>query len=71
MGAQVGERITWPGHEGSPDEQLADNKKITVWPKIQEHFRTSADRVAMFKDAPFTTTAGVCVADTVVDGTIS
>ncbi len=57
-GAPVGELVTFPGFPGKPDEQLNPKKKI--WEAIQPELRTSAELVALYRDAPFTTSAGVC-----------
>ena len=57
-GAVIGERVKFPGCEGSPDDQLNPKKK--VWETVQPDLRTDEELVACFKGIPFTTSAGVC-----------
>nr|XP_027119045.1 probable methionine--tRNA ligase [Coffea arabica] len=57
-GAVIGERVKFPGFEGSPDDQLNPKKK--VWETVQPDLRTDEELVACFKGIPFTTSAGVC-----------
>ncbi|RHN64384.1 putative methionine--tRNA ligase [Medicago truncatula] len=56
--ACVGERITFPGHEGKPDELLNPKKKI--WETLQTELHTNEELVACYKNVPLTTSAGVC-----------
>ncbi|RZC83480.1 hypothetical protein C5167_046269, partial [Papaver somniferum] len=56
--AAVGERVTFPGFEGLPDEVLNPKKK--VWETLQVDLKTDAELVARYKDIPLTTSAGVC-----------
>lgn len=67
-GAKVGERVTFPGYEGEPDEVLNPKKK--VWETVQPDLRTTDDLVAVYKEAPFTTSAGVCKVSSIRSGTI-
>ena len=67
-GAPVGELVTFPGFPGTPDQQLNPKKK--VWETIQPELVIDADRVARFRDAAFTTSAGVCRVATVAGGVI-
>ncbi|CDP11143.1 unnamed protein product [Coffea canephora] len=57
-GAVIGERVKFPGCEGSPDDQLNPKKK--VWETVQPDLRTDEELVACYKGIPFTTSAGVC-----------
>ncbi|CAM6087122.1 unnamed protein product [Calypogeia fissa] len=67
-GAKVGERVTFPGYEGHPDELLNPKKKI--WEAVQPDLHTTDDLVAVYKEAPFTTTAGVCTVSSIKSGAI-
>ena len=66
--AKVGERVTFPGFSGEPDEVLNPKKK--VWETLQPELHTNSELVALFKDSPFTTSAGVCKVSSIADGTI-
>jgi len=67
--APPGERVTFAGHEGEPDDVLNPKKK--VWEKeVQPKLHTTAERVACFDGIPFTTTHGPCTAPTAANGTI-
>lgn len=66
--AQVGERVTFPGFEGQPDDVLNPKKK--VWETLQVDLHTNADLVACYKDIPLTTSAGVCTVSTISEGSI-
>ena len=68
ISANVGERVTFPGYEGVPDELLNPKKK--VWETLQVDLRTNAELIACYKDVPFTTAAGVCKASSIGNGTI-
>lgn len=57
-GAVIGERVKFPGFEGSPDDQLNPKKK--VFESVQLDLQTDDELVACFKGIPFTTSAGVC-----------
>ncbi|KAJ7980531.1 putative Methionine-tRNA ligase [Quillaja saponaria] len=66
--ARVGERVTFPGFEGEPDEML--NPKRKVWETLQVDLRTNADLVACYKGVPLTTSAGICKVSSISNGTI-
>lgn len=68
-GSEVGEAVIFEGFERTPDAQL--NPKHKVWEKCQPLLKTLADGTAVFGDAPFKTSAGICRAPTLFDGTIS
>ncbi|KAM1989601.1 hypothetical protein ACFX15_030939 [Malus domestica] len=67
-GAQVGERVTFPGFVGEPDEILNPKKK--VWETLQVDLHTNSELVACYKDVPLTTSAGVCTVSSVAGGSI-
>ncbi|RVW28271.1 putative methionine--tRNA ligase [Vitis vinifera] len=66
--AAVGERVTFPGFEGEPDDVLNPKKK--VWETLQVDLHTDSELVALYKDVPFTTTAGICKVSSICDGSI-
>ncbi|KAK9082618.1 hypothetical protein Scep_029089 [Stephania cephalantha] len=66
--AVVGERVTFPGFQGEPDDVLNPKKK--VWETLQVDLCTDTELVARFKDLPFTTSAGVCKVSSISSGTI-
>ncbi|XP_031504508.1 probable methionine--tRNA ligase [Nymphaea colorata] len=66
--ACVGERVRFPGFDGSPDDVLNPKKK--VWETVQVDLRTTEDLVACYKDVPFTTSGGVCKVSSIRCGTI-
>ncbi|RZC78973.1 hypothetical protein C5167_003474 [Papaver somniferum] len=66
--AAVGERVTFPGFEGLPDEVLNPKKK--VWETLQVDLETDAELVARYKDIPLTTSAGVCKVLSISSGAI-
>lgn len=66
--ASVGERITFPGHEGDPDELLNPKKK--VWETLQVDLHTNEKLEACFKNIPLTTTAGICTVSSISNGSI-
>ncbi|XP_056168384.1 probable methionine--tRNA ligase isoform X1 [Syzygium oleosum] len=66
--AKVGERVTFPGFEGAPDDVLNPKKK--VWETLQPDLHTDSGLIAHFKNIPFTTSAGVCKASSIQDGSI-
>lgn len=69
-GAVPGERVTIGDLVGEADAVL--NSKKNPWEAVCEHFRTAkSDPIAMFKDMPLMTSAGVCRAATLVDHRIS
>lgn len=66
--AAVGERVTFPGFDGKPDDVL--NPKKGVWETLQVDLHSNADRVACYKDTPFTTSDGVCTVSSIGGGSI-
>ncbi|OVA01635.1 tRNA-binding domain [Macleaya cordata] len=66
--AVVGERVTFPGFQGEPDEVLNPKKKI--WEALQVDLKTDAELVARYKDVPLTTSAGVCKVSSIAGGPI-
>ncbi len=66
--AAVGERVTFPGFEGEPDDVLNPKKK--VWETLQVDLQTNTDLVACYKDIPFTTSAGVCKVASIQSGSV-
>lgn len=68
LGAAVGERVTFSGFDGEPDDVLNPKKKI--WETLQVDLHTDKDLIACYKDLPFTTSAGVCKVKSIPDGTI-
>ncbi|KAK4776418.1 hypothetical protein SAY86_005106 [Trapa natans] len=67
-GARVGERLTFPGFEGEPDDVLNPKKK--VWETVQPDLSTDSDLVARYKGVPFTTSAGICKVSSIRNGSI-
>lgn len=67
-GAAVGERVTFPGYTGEPDDVLNPKKKI--WESVQPDLHTGSDLVAQYKDVPFTTSSGICRVQTIANGGI-
>ncbi|KAI3459685.1 hypothetical protein Pfo_016348 [Paulownia fortunei] len=67
-GAAIGERVTFPGFEGLPDDVLNPKKK--VWETVQVDLRTDKELVAYYKELPFTTSAGVCKVSSIAEGSI-
>ncbi|XP_008812681.2 probable methionine--tRNA ligase [Phoenix dactylifera] len=66
--AVVGERVSFPGYSGEPDGVL--NAKSKIWEKVQADLHTDAELVACYKNAPFTTSAGVCKVLSIASGAI-
>ncbi|KAL1807993.1 probable methionine--tRNA ligase [Daucus carota subsp. sativus] len=66
--APVGERVTFSGFEGSPDDVLNPKKK--VWETIQPELHTSNELIACYKDMPFSTSVGLCKVKSISDGSI-
>eukprot|EP00252_Welwitschia_mirabilis_P007445 TRINITY_DN1880_c0_g1_i1.p1 TRINITY_DN1880_c0_g1~~TRINITY_DN1880_c0_g1_i1.p1 ORF type:complete len:813 (-),score=184.82 TRINITY_DN1880_c0_g1_i1:280-2718(-) len=66
--APIGERLTFPGFEGEPDDVLNPKKK--VWETILPDLQTSSDLVACYKSVPFTTSVGVCKVSSISSGSI-
>ncbi|CAO1946413.1 unnamed protein product [Urochloa humidicola] len=57
-GAKIGERISFSGFDGKPEDVLNPKKKQLD--KITPHLRTDENGIATFKGIPFTTSAGPC-----------
>lgn len=68
LNSKVGERITFDGHTGEPDEQLNPKKKI--FENIKPALRTNSDCIAMFENIPFMTSAGPCTVETLKEATL-
>lgn len=66
--ANVGERVSFLGFEGQPDDVLNPKKK--VFETLQVDLHTNTNLVACYKDIPFTTSAGVCTVSTISEGSI-
>lgn len=67
-GVPLGERITFAGHDGTPEAQLNPKKKI--WEKVMPSLNTSAERVGRFEEVPFMTSKGPCTVATITGGGI-
>lgn len=57
-GAKVGERVSFAGHDGRPEDVLNPKKKQLE--KITPHLYTDESGVATYKGIPFMTSAGPC-----------
>ncbi|KAF5175598.1 Pentatricopeptide repeat-containing protein, partial [Thalictrum thalictroides] len=57
-GAAIGERVSFSGHDGKPEDVLNPKKKQLE--KITLYLRTDDKGIATFKGIPFMTTAGPC-----------
>ncbi|XP_020584405.1 methionine--tRNA ligase, cytoplasmic isoform X3 [Phalaenopsis equestris] len=57
-GAKIGERVSFPGFEGKPEDVLNPKKKQLE--KITPHLYTDDKGVATYKGIPFMTSAGPC-----------
>ncbi|XWS09179.1 hypothetical protein CRYUN_Cryun40dG0063800 [Craigia yunnanensis] len=66
--ATVGERVTFPGFTGEPDDVLNPKKK--VWETLQVDLHSDANLVACYKDIPLTTCAGICKVSSISNGSI-
>lgn len=64
----MGERVTFPGFEGLPDEVLNPKKK--VWETVQVDLHTNKELAACYKDTPLTTSAGICKVSSISEGSI-
>ncbi|KAF9601162.1 hypothetical protein IFM89_017110 [Coptis chinensis] len=53
----VGERVKFPGFQGEPINGYVN---LNVFEKLQADLHTDMELVACYKDAPFTTSTGVC-----------
>ncbi|KAG5607589.1 hypothetical protein H5410_029081 [Solanum commersonii] len=66
--AVIGERVTFLGFDGKPDDILNPKKK--VWETVQVDLHTNKELVACYKDVPFTTSVGICKVASISEGTI-
>ena len=66
--AMVGERVTFPGFTGEPDDFLNPKKK--VWETLQVDLHSDSNLVACYKDIPLTTSAGICKVSSISNGSI-
>ncbi|PHU18272.1 putative methionine--tRNA ligase [Capsicum chinense] len=66
--AVVGERVTFPGFDGKPDDILNPKKK--VWETVQVDLQTNKKLVACYKDVPLTTSVGTCKVASISEGSI-
>ncbi|OIS99442.1 PREDICTED: probable methionine--tRNA ligase [Nicotiana attenuata] len=66
--AAIGERVTFPGFDGKPDDVLNSKKKI--WETVQLDLHTNKELVACYKDLPFTTSSGICKVASISEGSI-
>ncbi|MCD7462131.1 hypothetical protein HAX54_047832 [Datura stramonium] len=66
--AVIGERVTFSGFDGKPDDVLNPKKK--VWETVQVDLHTNKELVACYKDLPFTTSVGICKVASISEGTI-
>ncbi|CAL9096117.1 unnamed protein product [Musa acuminata var. zebrina] len=66
--AAVGERVTFSGYSGEPDNIISAKSK--VWEKVQLEMHTDAELVACYKDVPLMTSAGVCKVSSIANGII-
>ena len=73
-GVPNGERVLFPGYtdvDGVPDPELPFMPpKKKMWEAVQPDLATDGDRVAKYKDVPFTTSKGHCTTRTVAKGGI-
>jgi len=67
-GSVPGERVIFEGFKGEPEEQLNPKKK--VWETIQPMFSTTDDCVAVYKNIPFKTAAGIIKVKSIKQGNI-
>eukprot|EP00897_Mesotaenium_endlicherianum_P010925 jgi/Mesen1/9861/ME000070S09143 len=58
LGAAIGERVSFQGHEGKPEEVLNPKKKQLE--KILPELKTDGTGVAQYAGVPFMTSAGAC-----------
>uniref|UniRef100_A0A0E0E2D4 methionine--tRNA ligase n=2 Tax=Oryza meridionalis TaxID=40149 RepID=A0A0E0E2D4_9ORYZ len=66
--AAVGERVAFAGYSGEPEASL--NAKSKTWEKLSADLHSNGELVACYKDAPFTTKAGVCKVKSIANGEI-
>lgn len=69
-GSVPGDRVTFDGFPGEPDNQLNPKKK--VWEQVKPHLRTNDAGIACYKDSPFTVAGkGVCTSSKLFKAPIS
>ena len=56
-GSKPGDCVYFEGHEGTPEDILNPKKKI--FEEVQPDFKTTTDKIAVWKDVPFKTDKGV------------
>jgi len=57
-GSKIGERVTFAGYDGEPEQVLNPKKKI--FEQLKPDLKTDDTRIATYKGVPFKTSAGVC-----------
>lgn len=67
-GAKVGERIIFQGLEGDADAQLNPKKKI--FEEVKPFLHTNAEKVALYKEIVFQTSAGPCTVASLANATL-
>ena len=67
-GCKPGERVTFDGFPGQPDDQL--NPKKRIFEQVQPDLRVGSDLVARYKEAVFMTGLGPCKVASVAGGSI-
>jgi len=67
-GSIPGERVSFEGFSGEPDEQLNPKKK--VWETIQPELSTDESCIALYKNTPFKTSSGVIKVKSITKGSI-
>ncbi|KAF9605246.1 hypothetical protein IFM89_015138 [Coptis chinensis] len=63
----VGERVKFPGFQGEPINGYVN---LNIFEKLQADLHTDMEVVACYKDAPFTTSTGVCKVLSIYSGAI-
>lgn len=64
-GAKAGERITFAGYTGTPDDVLNPKKKI--FETVKPDLKSNGEKVACYKDVAFMTSAGPCTVATLAN----
>jgi len=67
-GCVPGERVSFEGFTGEPEEQLNPKKK--VWETVQPEFSTTDECVAVYKNVPFKVSSGVIKVSSIKKGSI-
>lgn len=68
QGASLGERVTFEGYSGDPDEQL--NPKKRIFESVAPDLLTNESCIATYKGVPFMTKAGPCTVASIAGGGI-